>query len=100
MSKFDFSLKFKDVKVIKHSLEKRIENDKPIYELLKEYGTLNEESIGFTDEEKAFIKEHEEHSKCLENFIEQMKRTGERHGRNVFGNNYNYWKLNRENRSK
>lgn len=83
MSKFTFELSFKDVKIIKHSLEKRIENDKGEYRRLK-----NMDRSYLTEEGLEFIKNHEEHKQCLNDFIEEMSRVGYNHGINVFGKKY------------
>ena len=84
MSKFTFELSFKDVKIIKHSLERRIKIDSADYEKLKR---LDKNDM-ITDEGYKFIKEHEEHIKCLEHFVDEMKSTGYRHGSNIFGDKY------------
>ena len=84
MSKFTFELSFKDVKIIKHSLERRIKIDSADYEKLKRFG----KNDMITDEGYKFIKEHEEHIKCLEHFVNEMKSTGYRHGSNIFGDKY------------
>ena len=81
--RFDFGLSYRDIFILKHSLEKRIENDKCEYGKLK---SLNDNAA--TEGEKKFIKEHEEHIQCLENFIEQMKCRGHMHGENIFGKKY------------
>ena len=39
----------------------------------------------FLDE---FIKEHEEHIKCLEHFVNEMKSAECRYGSNIFGEEY------------
>lgn len=69
--------------ILKHSLEKRIENDKCEYDRLK---GLSDNMI--TEEGRLFIKEHEEHLKCLESYIESMQCCGYMHGSNVFGEKY------------
>lgn len=84
MSKFDLRLSLKNIKILKHSLEKRIEEDKGIYYFLN---TFFQEDL--TEDNQRFVKEHEEHIKCLNDLIEEMKSTGYRHGRNVFGSKYN-----------
>ena len=83
MSKFNFELTFKNVKIIKHSLEKRIENEKAEYRSLK-----NMDRSYLTKEGLEFIKNHEEHKQCLNDFIEEMSRVGYNHGINVFGKKY------------
>lgn len=86
MSKFGLELSYKNIFILKHSLEKRIETDKSEYEtliFLRENHHLSEESA-------AFIKEHEEHLRCLDSLIAEMQRVGCRHGRNIFGSKYNY----------
>ena len=84
MGKFTFELSFKDVKIIKHSLERRIKIDSADYEKLKRLG----KNDMITDEGYKFIKEYEEHIKCLEHFVNEMKSTGYRHGSNIFGDKY------------
>lgn len=83
MSTFRLILSYKNIKILKHSLEQRIERDKCDYSKLKGLG----ENL-ITEDGKLFIKEHEEHLRCLEDLIEEMKRCGYRHGSNVFGNKY------------
>ncbi len=83
MSKFNLTLGYRDIFILKHALEKRIENDKCEYEKLK---SLNDNLL--TEQGKKFIKDHEEHFKCLEAFIEEMKCRGYMHGGNIFGNKY------------
>lgn len=83
MSKFRFHLSFKEVMILKHSLEQRIELNKNEYNRLKVL-----EGKFITEEEKAFIKEHEEHLKCLESYVKSMQCCGYMHGENVFGEKY------------
>ena len=73
-----------DIKILKHSLEKRIEKDKTLYDFL-----TNDKPKMLTRKDVEFIKEHEEHLKCLNNFVDEMKRVGYRHGSNIFGDKYN-----------
>ncbi|WP_195990123.1 hypothetical protein [Clostridium sp. D53t1_180928_C8] len=80
MSKIHLQLKYKNILILKHSLEQRIERDKEEYEGYK-YLKQNHE---LTDEGVAFIKEHEDHIRCYEALIEEMSRC-EMHGRNIFG---------------
>lgn len=77
MSKFRVNLSLKNIKILKHSLEQRIEKDRELYELTKALG-----------KETDFTKEHEEHLRCLDALIEQMKCIGYMHGRNIFGKKY------------
>lgn len=77
MSKFSIQLSLKNIKILKHSLEQRIEKDKGLYELAKALG-----------KETDIIKEHEEHLRCLDALIEQIERVGYRHGKNIFGEKY------------
>ncbi len=86
MSKFSLELSYKNIFILKHSLEKRIELDKLEYERLKNL----RENQKLSKEAEIFIKEHEEHIKCLDSLIEEMQRVGCRHGRNIFGDKYNY----------
>ncbi|WP_142415432.1 hypothetical protein [Hathewaya massiliensis] len=83
MSKFGLSLSYKNIKILKHSLEKRIAQDKYDYKKLK---SLKDSLV--TEEGRIFIKEHEEHLSCLEALIKEMKSCGYRHGNNVFGDKY------------
>lgn len=85
MSKFKIELSMKNIKILKHSLEKRINNDKDLYEVFK-----NLEPEQLTEEGIQFIKEHEEHLMCLDKLIEEIKCVGYIHGRNIFGSKYNY----------
>lgn len=84
MSKFKLNLRLKNIKILKHSLERRIEKDKELYTVLS---MMPEEEVNY--EGRIFIKEHKEHMKCLNDLIEEMKSTGYRHGENVFGSKYN-----------
>ncbi len=83
MSKFRIELSMKNIKILKHSLEKRIENDEDVYQAFKK---LNSEQL--TEEGIRLMKDHEEHMKCLEKLIDEIKRTGNKHGVNVFGSKY------------
>lgn len=89
MKEFCMCLSYKDIKILKHSLEKRIERDKTLYESLKK---IKESKI--TEKDKHFIKDYEEHIKCLEHYVDEMKRVGYLgHGRghrNIFGKKYEY----------
>ena len=84
MSKFDLRLSLKNIKILKHSLERRIEKDKELYTVLS---MMPKEEIDY--EGRIFIKEHKEHIKCLDALVEEIKSTGYRHGRNIFGSKYN-----------
>ena len=86
MSKISLYLSYKNILILKHSLEKRIENDKDEYETVRALEVNHE----LSDETKIFIKEHEEHLRCLDSLIEEMKSVGYRHGKNIFGSKYNY----------
>lgn len=77
MSKFRVDLSLKNIKILKHSLEQRIERDKELYESAKALG-----------KDVDFIKEHEEHLRCLDALIEEMRCSGYMHGSNVFGEKY------------
>ena len=83
MSKFGIELSMKDIKILKHSLEKRIKNGENAYQALKK---LDSEQL--TKENIQLIEDHEEHMKCLEKLIDEIKRTGNKHGVNVFGSKY------------
>lgn len=85
MSKFSIDLSYKNIFILKHSLQRRIEKDKSDYETLKDLSKNHE----LSNEAKAFVKEHEEHKRCLDSLIEEMKMVGCRHGRNIFGSKYN-----------
>ena len=84
MSKFTFELSFKDVKIIKQLLERRIRIDSADYKKLK--NLVKYDLV--TDEGYEFIKEHEEHIKCLEHFVNEMKSAECKHGSNIFGEEY------------
>ena len=84
MSKITFELSFKDVKIIKQLLERRIRIDSADYKKLK--NLVKDDMV--TDEGYEFIKEHEEHIKCLEHFVNEMKSTECRYGSNIFGEEY------------
>lgn len=86
MSKLNFNLSYKNILILKHSLEKRIESDKEEYETIKALEVNHE----LSEETAILVKEHEEHLKCLKDLIDQMKSSGERHGKNIFGSKYNY----------
>lgn len=86
MSTFKIDLSMKNIFILKHSLEKRIESDKSRYEQLKEFSKNNI----MTDEDETFVKEHEEHVSCLNALIEEIKCVGYMHGRNIFGSKYKY----------
>lgn len=82
MSKILLKLKYKNILILKHSLEQRIEKDKDLYEVFKRLG-----KDMLTNEGIAFIKEYEDHIRCYKALLEEMSRC-EMHGRNVFGNRY------------
>jgi hypothetical protein len=83
MSKFNIELSYKNIKILKHSLEQRIDRDKELYEAIKEV-----EPSHLTEQGIKNIKEHEEHLKCLDALIKEMEFTGYRHGKNMFGSKY------------
>lgn len=83
MSKFNLNLSYKNILILKHSLEQRIRQDKDDYNRLKSL-----EDYLVTEDGRMFIKEHDEHLKCLEALIEEMKSCGYRHGDNIFGDKY------------
>lgn len=80
MSNFKIKLSYKNIKILKHSLEQRIARDNGLYEALK--------GSELTEQVIKSIKEHEEHLKCLDTLVEQMECTGYKHGKNVFGSKY------------
>ena len=84
MNKFTFEKSFKDVKIIKQLLERRIRIESADYKRLK--NLVKDDMV--TDEGYEFIKEHEEHIKCLEHFVNEMKSTGYSHGSNILGDKY------------
>lgn len=84
MSKIKLNLSYKNILILKHSLRDRIERSKYDYELLK---YLEENKL--TKEGKEFIKQHEEHIRCMEGLEEEIKKVGYKHGRNIFGSKYN-----------
>ena len=69
MSKFRIELSMKNIKILKHSLEKRIENDENAYQALKK---LDSEQL--TKENIQLMEDYEEHMKCLEKLIDEIKR--------------------------
>ena len=79
MSKFNVSLSYKNICILKHSLRNRIENDTADYELMKQL----EENL-LTEKGKIFIKEYEEHVRCFNALCEELECVGYRHGRNIF----------------
>lgn len=83
MGIFHVSLSYRDILILKHSIEIRIENDKVDYELLSK---LSDNEI--TEEGKKFIKDYEQHLKCLENLISEIRHIGYKHGSNIFGKKY------------
>ena len=54
-----------------------------MYQALKK---LNPKQL--TEEGVRFMKDHEEHMNCLKKLIDEIKRTGNKHGVNVFGSKY------------
>lgn len=84
MSKFNLNLGYKNILILKHSLRDRIKKDSINYEALKYLGDSK-----LTEEGKKFVKDHEEHVKCMENLNDEIKRIGYKHGSNIFGDKYN-----------
>lgn len=88
MSKFSLSLSYKNILILKHSLEQRIKGEKMLIDRLEQNGITSESPLyGMYQEYK---KENEEHKHCLEALIKEMKHTGYRQctKSNIFGEKY------------
>lgn len=81
MSKFNIELSYKNIKILKHSLQQRINRDTELYTALKKVEPSDLTVQGINN-----IKEHEEHLKCLDSLIKEIESAGYRHGKNVFDN--------------
>lgn len=88
MSKFSLSLSYKNIFILKHSLEQRIESEKVLLNRLEEKGITP--SSPLYEMYQKYAKEHEEHKRCLEALIKEMKYTGYRQcaKKNIFGEKY------------
>lgn len=88
MSKIRLRLSYKNILILKHSLERRIKFDE------EELGYIEDGVLhSYSDEElEKMKKEHEEHKCCLEALIKQMAIGGYRYTAgqesNVFGEKY------------
>lgn len=87
MSKIRLSLSYKNILILKHSLEERIERHETRWSRLKKYMTSDNPLYEMYLKEE---KENEEHKRCLEALIKEMKRTGYRQcaKENIFGEKY------------
>ncbi len=87
MSKFSLSLSYKNILILKHSLEQRIEIHESIWEKVGKNMTPENPLYEMYLKEE---KENEEHKRCLEALIKEMKRTGYRQcaKKNIFGEKY------------
>lgn len=80
VSKFNLKISYKNICILKHSLRKRIEADEQDYKML-----IDLRDTGMvTEKGELFIKEHEEHIRCMEALKEELERIGYMHGRNIF----------------
>lgn len=80
MSKFNVSLSYKNLCILKHSLRNRIEADDQDYTMLvglRDTGMVTEKG-------ELFIKEHEEHVRCMDALMKELDNLGYMHGRNIF----------------
>lgn len=90
MSKINLRLSYKNILILKHSLEQRIEGEKVLIERLGQNGiTPSSPLYEMYQKDK---KEHEEHKRCLEALIKAMADGGYRYragqGSNIFGDKY------------
>lgn len=87
MSKIRLCLSYKNILILKHSLEKRIEGEKEVLDIC-EVGPhkLPEKVL------QQLRKDHEEHKRCLEALIKAMADGGYRYvagqESNIFGDKY------------
>ena len=97
MSKIDLRLSYKNILILKHSLEKRIEVETNIIKTLEGIGvdpdsSWNKKYQELKKENEELKKENEEHKRCLEALIIEMAEGGYRYncGResNIFGDKY------------
>lgn len=88
MSKINLRLSYKNILILKHSLEQRIESEREELGCI-EGGLLHPYSDSELEKMK---KDHEEHKCCLESLITAMANGGYRYncGResNIFGDKY------------
>lgn len=80
MSKFNVSLSYKNICILKHSLRDRIEADEKDYKML--VGLRDTGMV--TGKGELFIKEHEEHVRCMDALMNELDNLGYMHGRNIF----------------
>lgn len=90
MSKINLRLSYKNILILKHSLEKRIEVETNIIKTLE--GIDGDPDSFWNKKYQELKKENEEHKRCLEALIIEMAEGGYRYncGResNIFGNKY------------
>lgn len=88
MSKIGLCLSYKNILILKHSLEQRIEIEKD--EIRNIEGL--ELNLFSDDDMKKMKREHEEHKRCLEALIKAMANGGYRYvagqESNIFGDKY------------
>lgn len=68
MSDLLVHIKYKDLCILKHSLRNRVINDIDNYNKL----LIKRNTSKLTSSEEKFIKEHEEHKRCLERITESV----------------------------
>lgn len=90
MSKINLRLSYKNILILKHSLEQRIEGETPLIERLEKNGITPDSPLYEMYQE--YKKENEEHKRCLEALIMAMASGGYRYScgkeSNVFGEKY------------
>lgn len=89
MSKIKLRLSYKNILILKHSLEERIERHETRWGRLKKYMTSDNPLYEMYLKEE---KENEEHKRCLEALIKAMADGGYRYvagqESNIFGDKY------------
>lgn len=89
MSKIHLRLSYKNILILKHSLEQRIEIHETIWGTLRQYVTPESPHYEMYLKEE---KENEEHKRCLEALIKEMADGGYRYTAgqesNIFGDKY------------
>ena len=90
MSKIHLRLSYKNILILKHSLEQRIEGEKMLLDRLEQNGITPDSPLyGMYLKDK---KENEEHKRCLEALIGEMAEGGYRYEAgqesNIFGDKY------------
>lgn len=74
MGKIRLSLSYKNILILKHSLEHRIEQEKRVLSHIEEsrVNPFSEEKL------KEFQKEHEEHKRCYKDLVDAISEGGYR----------------------